>query len=224
MRYICTMKPFLRRQFFQRAGRNWETAWRLGLTPWDLGGEVSPPLIDGFDYIRKIKSEEYIRWNACIPGCGSGYDCVYLSLQPEITNVVGIDLSSVAITRAEEFANGKVQPHKLHLICSNFFDWNGQIQPSDQNIKFNIIYDYLFFSAIEPHLRFRWAQKIANIISANDGWLICVIFPLATLQSDPLLGPPYHVSLKEYHSVLDPLGFELVMTTEVSLFYFDFFN
>mmetsp|Transcript_8265 Transcript_8265/g.12327 ORF Transcript_8265/g.12327 Transcript_8265/m.12327 type:complete len:232 (-) Transcript_8265:233-928(-) len=210
------MKPFLRRYFFDKAGRNWDTAWRMGLTPWDLAGTVSPPLIDALNYIRKQNLNEHFEWNACVPGCGTGYDCVYLSLQPEIKSVVGLDLSSIAITRAEEFANGKVQPNKLYLICTNFFDWKGYIPHSIENksIKFNIVFDYLFFSAIEPSLRLKWANTIATIMHPNVGWLITVIFPLATLESDSFKGPPYHVSLMDYRSVLDPLGFELMMSTE----------
>lgn len=211
------MKPlFLRRYFFEKAGRNWETAWQMGLTPWDLGGGVSPPLIDAIDHIRKQKSNKHVQWNACIPGCGTGYDCIYLSSQPEISNVVGIDISPVAITRAKEFAKGKVKPNKLHFLCTNVFDWDGHIQLSKDKIKFNIIFDYLFFSAIEPSIRLMWAKQVASIIiDSNDGWLITVLFPLATLQSNSLVGPPYHVSLNDYHSVLDPLGFELIMATEV---------
>jgi hypothetical protein len=189
----------------------------MGLTPWDLGGAVTPPLIDALDHIRKQKTnEQQLKWNACIPGCGSGCDSVYLTSQPEIIEVVGIDLSSVAIKRANEFSNGKVKPNKkLHFICADFFDWDGQIQPNKHKVKFNIIFDYLFFSAIEPSTRFIWAKKIASIMNSNDGWLITIIFPLATPQSDSFIGPPYHVSLKDYHYVLDPLGFELVMATEV---------
>ncbi len=67
--------------FFEKANKNWETAWVQKLTPWDTG-QVSRPLeaeLQSKSLVipkRMGTSESLSR--ALVPGCGSGYDCQFL--------------------------------------------------------------------------------------------------------------------------------------------------
>ncbi len=94
------MRQLCRRNFsfFEKANKNWETAWVQKLTPWDTG-QVSRPLECEFqskslvipkrkherdergergEKREKREEENDILSRALVPGCGSGYDCKFL--------------------------------------------------------------------------------------------------------------------------------------------------
>jgi methyl halide transferase len=168
--------------FFDQVNRNWEAAWSQNVTPWETG-KVSKPLEDEFDK-NNFQFETQPR-RALIPGCGSGYDCQYLASKG-FSEVIGLDLSPTAIKLCQE----KIQSSaNLKFECANFFEY--------QNGKFDFIFDYLFFSALDPSMRKDWAQSMQNLLKPNTGVLFTLIFPNVP-NSDKSIGPPYHVDPSDY--------------------------
>jgi SAM-dependent methyltransferase len=196
------VSQFSRRRFFEKANRDWDTAWKMGLTPWDLKGTVVPAVKQSVEE-RVINPEKFK--SVLIPGCGSGNECVYLS-QKGFDLVIGLDLSDTAV----EFARNQhsKEPHSAHFQQADFFAY------SPKN-KFDVIFDYLFFSALDHHLRDKWAKSMARLITPESGLLATLIFPLKQENDDPSKGPPYPVLLSDYEKVLLPLGFSIVQKNEV---------
>ena len=197
------------RFFFDKVNRNWESAWKQNVTPWETG-KVSSPLkhaIDNDDIL--LKNNLLFRDNsyALIPGCGSGHDCIYLNnvnmnnssnSLPIFSNVVGLDMSETAIDvcrkNASLHATSQLatSTNTLKFEVGNFFEYS-QIDENNQAIKFNFIFDYLFFSALDydgnnnnsNSMRMQWGksmQRLLKISNGNEinGVLATLIFPLYT--------------------------------------------
>jgi hypothetical protein len=64
--------------FFDKADRDWDEAWKMKLTPWDLKGKINPTFMQVLDseYIRDVDGNETMK--ALLPGCCSGYELLYL--------------------------------------------------------------------------------------------------------------------------------------------------
>jgi SAM-dependent methyltransferase len=184
------------RPFFDKVSRNWEQAWQQSVTPWDLKGTVCPPLVEVVSRGR-IQSQGK---RALIPGCGSGYECIYLR-KSGFQEVTGLDLSDTAINSAKENLQRQAGVDKVHFQVVNFFEYKGPYQ-------FEFIFDYLFFSAIEPSCRNKWAESITSNLSP-DGVLATLVFPMKIENDDSLIGPPYPVTIEDYIAVLHPLGIHI---------------
>jgi methyl halide transferase len=167
--------------FFDKVDRNWEAAWSQNLTPWETG-TVSRPLQDEFER-KQFQFPSNIN-RALIPGCGSGHDCQYLASQG-FTEVIGLDLSPTAIKHCQATR----QAPNLTFECADFFQY--------QNGKFDFIFDYLFFSALDPSMRGDWAQAMNNLLQPKTGILFTLIFP-NVITADKTIGPPYHVDPSDY--------------------------
>jgi SAM-dependent methyltransferase len=184
--------------FFDRVGRNWENAWAQNATPWETGSP-SPPLIS------ELKNHTYTPASrALVPGCGSGHDCNFLA-SCRFSEVIGLDLSSTAISMCNKTFEKEKSMHDkiLKFESADYFKY--------QNGKFNLIFDYLFFSALDPTMREAWANAMANNLLAKDGRLLTLMFPF-TEDKLPInnIGPPYIVNIECYKSVLEPKRFKLV--------------
>ena len=83
------------------------------------------------------------------------------------------------------------------FLCGSFFDYNFPV-------KFDVIFDYTFFCAIEPTLRPQWGSRMAEIMN-QGGRLITLMFPLGT-HTD---GPPFAVQPEHYSALLEP-NFKLI--------------
>ncbi|KAG8718121.1 hypothetical protein FRC08_005894 [Ceratobasidium sp. 394] len=82
-----------------QGGTGWDVVWKEGATPWDAGMS-QPALRQVFE--TSIASDLGIpkSGKALVPGCGRGYDAIYLASQGY--EVLGADLSPTAINQAEE--------------------------------------------------------------------------------------------------------------------------
>lgn len=186
---------------FDKAGRNWDTAWQTELTPWDLKAPT-PALVDFIkDPFIKLKSK-----HALIPGCGSGHDCLLLA-NNGFQNVVGLDLSSTAIDIAKDLAKQETLTN-IEYKVANFFEYRA-------NRPLDFIFDYLFFAAIDPPERLNWASSMESLLEKEFGVLATLIFPLATEKDDRTVGPPYPVSLEDYQAVLKPSNWEIIRIDKV---------
>jgi hypothetical protein len=207
--------------FFNKAQRDWNKAWIMKLTPWELKGRTTPALAELFQSEKIISlPQQYSR--ALVPGCGSGLDCIFLSNNIGFSEVIGLDISKKAIEIAKtNLTNGQLSKNQFNnqvtFIEDDFFKWKSNVEISrNKEEKFDFIFDYLFFSAIEPIDRKLWAQKMSSVLKKKTGILATLMFPLLIdkTKTDPKVGPPYHVSMKDYSDSLEPLGFELIYSSK----------
>ena len=209
----------VRRCFFDKVGRNWETAWSEGVIPWDVG-KVHPAVID---LIEKGKIKTLQKGNslvALIPGCGAGYEARMLRNVAGYSHVLGLDISSTAIDIARKGGVGAVKSAKdafheekeedngISFKVGDFFTWQG---------SYDLIFDYLFFSALDVNRRESWAKSCGRLITPGSGRLVTLIFPLLLSTASPETqakaaseGPPFTVTLTDYRIVLEKEGFELL--------------
>ncbi|URE42797.1 Thiopurine S-methyltransferase (TPMT) [Musa troglodytarum] len=125
---------------------------------------------------------------------GLGYDVVAIA-GPE-RYVVGLDISTSAVEKAKELSSSLPNANQFTFVAADFFAW----QPTE---KFDLIFDYTFFCAIDPCLRPAWAQKIQEILKP-DGELITLIYLISGQEG----GPPYNTTVADYEQVLNPVGFK----------------
>ncbi|KAF8632895.1 hypothetical protein AX17_004741 [Amanita inopinata Kibby_2008] len=172
----------------------WEAAWKADVTPWDKG--------DSHPTLREAVEESGIEFpsgsdkTALVPGCGSGYDVVYLASTLGLY-ATGMDISSTALERARLLAksNPDVPQDRVTFKFQDFFALNPQTDAD----KFDIVYDYTFFVAIPPSRRPEWGRQMAALIKPG-GYLICVVFPI---EPEKDYGPPWFVRPGHYD---EPLG------------------
>src|SRR5690606_5351824 len=97
-----------------------------------------------------------------IPGCGNGYEAIYL-MENGFTNVYVIDLSSLAIDQLEDSIPNK---YGTHLIKGNFFAHDG---------TYDLIVEQTFFCALEPKRREAYAAKMHQLLD-DGGKLVGLLF------------------------------------------------
>ncbi|KAJ7833114.1 S-adenosyl-L-methionine-dependent methyltransferase [Mycena olivaceomarginata] len=153
---------------------SWDDAWKQNVTPWDAGA-IQPPL-------REVTQSGEVVFpksgRAFVPGCGSGYDAIYISSELGL-DTLAIDISPIAVANAS-----KNIPDGLNtrFEVQDFFSFS---VPDDE--KFDLIYDYTFFVAIPPSRRPEWGTQMNSLIKAG-GYLITLVFPLDP-ETDHYLGP-----------------------------------
>ncbi|XP_038883535.1 probable thiol methyltransferase 2 isoform X2 [Benincasa hispida] len=174
----------------------WEICWEQGLTPWDLGQPT--PVISHLCATGALPNGRVL-----VPGCGSGYDVVRMACSERY--VVGLDISDNAIQKARELSSSSPNRRYFTFLKEDFFSW----RPME---LFDLIFDYTFFSALEPVMRQAWGQQIQRLLKPN-GELITLMFPI----DDHVGGPPYRVSVSDYEDVLHPLGFKAVLIKDNEL-------
>ena len=260
----------------QRQGEEWDSLWKDGITPWDLG-RPTPALISEIDYKMRLEQgqQQFERAtnfrNCLVPGCGSGYDLVALaqyfhrlnsskslSLQNEQQEcqhvIVGLEISPKSLERAQQIVEEAKTKESIDKSCriklfhGDFFEspktWtqfptSDTGRPSDVTnqsntppMKYDFIFDYLFFCAIPPALRNDWGLQMSilltqrgddedigdNINTTRRGKLLTLMFPyhhhgqqqqLDEQASSKLIGPPYRVNVEDYKQALEPNGFKL---------------
>ncbi|KAJ7336407.1 S-adenosyl-L-methionine-dependent methyltransferase [Mycena albidolilacea] len=165
---------------------SWDDAWKQNVTPWDAGA-IQPPL-------REVTQSGEVVFpktgRAFVPGCGSGYDAIYISSELGL-DTLAIDISPIAVANAS-----KNIPDGLNtrFEVQDFFSFS---VPDDE--KFDLIYDYTFFVAIPPSRRPEWGTQMNSLIKPG-GYLITLVFPL---DPETDVGPPWFVRPEHY---LGPLG------------------
>eukprot|EP01033_Poteriospumella_lacustris_P004451 gene4451-3183_t len=180
---VSAEKGASKKNFFDQASRDWDKAWQMNLTPWDLKGTVTPPLKQLFDETSL------------------GYQ-----------SVTGLDISPTAIQFAtENIKNSNPQkklPGNLKMKVADFFKYE-----APEGHKYDFIFDYLFFAALDAPLRSRWADSMTRLLAPQRGYLATLIFPLAPPNisaEERAKGPPYPVSIEDYHAELTSDKWELV--------------
>ncbi|KAJ2892765.1 hypothetical protein GGI21_005536 [Coemansia aciculifera] len=174
----------------------WFQIWDNGTTRWDKG-DVSPALRE----LIVDKRWELPSGQGIVPGCGRGYDAMFLA-RPGL-HMVGADLSPLAVKAASTLRDSMGIPADLASFqVMDFFNFD---IPASQ---FQVAYDYTFFCAIHPSMRADWGRRYAKIMSPG-AHLIALIFPIFKAEEEREHGPPFLVSEDDYHRVLDD-NFELI--------------
>jgi len=93
-----------------------------------------------------------------VPGCGTGYDVVAMAGPDRY--VVGMDISETCVRKSQKLFSGSPNVNYFTFLQGDFFKWN----PED---KFDLIFDYTFFCAIDPSMRKAWGQKMRDILNPD---------------------------------------------------------
>ncbi|CAA0376713.1 unnamed protein product [Arabidopsis thaliana] len=171
----------------------WEKCWEEEITPWDQGRAT--PLI-----VHLVDTSSLPLGRALVPGCGGGHDVVAMA-SPE-RFVVGLDISESALAKANETYGSSPKAEYFSFVKEDVFTW----RPTE---LFDLIFDYVFFCAIEPEMRPAWAKSMYELLKP-DGELITLMYPITDHDG----GPPYKVDVSTFEEVLVPIGFKAVSVEE----------
>ncbi|TFK16446.1 S-adenosyl-L-methionine-dependent methyltransferase [Coprinopsis marcescibilis] len=164
----------------------WDILWKQNVTPWDAG-EIQPSLIE----VIENSGIEFPRLGrALVPGCGTGYDVLYLANALGV-QAFGMDISETAIEAATRYRDASSLPgHKnANFIKDDFFRYK---VVDDE--RFDLIVDHTFFCAIHPSQRVTWGKKMAELIKPG-GFLITNAYPMLP---EVETGPPYYLRPDHY--------------------------
>ncbi|KAJ1905632.1 hypothetical protein LPJ81_001820 [Coemansia sp. IMI 209127] len=175
--------------------RIWFNCWNESRTVWDQG-DISPALRE----LIEEKKWELPGGNGIVPGCGRGYDAMFLA-SPSL-HMVGADISQIAVDIASKLRDEKGFPSSLvDFKVMDFFNF-------EVTDKYQVAYDYTFFCALHPSMRKSWGNRYAEIM-APGGHLIALMYPLCKTERDRDVGPPFLLAEDDYHQALD-CSFELI--------------
>ncbi|KAE9964990.1 hypothetical protein EG328_010051 [Venturia inaequalis] len=211
----------------------WDDLWSTGtFLPWDRG-TPNPALIDVLstkqEYLGPPIVEEdgkQRRKKALVPGCGKGYDVFLFAAFGY--DAYGLEGSPNAIKACEGFrkeAEGKeeyaIRDQKagrgsVKFVLGDFFSktWEKEIDTKgdeEEEVKFDVIYDYTFLCALEPKSRPAWSQRMYDLLHPK-GNLICLEFP--TYKEPSTGGPPWALPPEVYENLLPYPGEELKYNEE----------
>ncbi|KAM7465574.1 hypothetical protein LguiB_013136 [Lonicera macranthoides] len=170
--------------------RGWEKCWDEGVTPWDLG-QPTPIIV----HLHRIGALP--RGRDLVPGCGSSFSLVHLEQSFHVWEghdvvaiacperyVVGLDISDSAIKTAIELSSSSPNADYLTFLKTDFFNWH----PSE---LFDLIFDYMFFWAIEPDMRSAWASRIQRSFKASYEEVLQLIGfkAISIVENELAIGP-----------------------------------
>lgn len=161
--------PSSRPEFF-------DIRYSAGRIPWDFGGV--PKALRGFLESRHGPG------NVLIPGCGSGYEIKAFCSRN--WDAVGIDFSTVAVTRARGL---------LGSLAGKVYEGDFFTYPLREE-WFDIIYERTFLCALPPQMRPQYAQRIAKLIAPSG--VLCGFFFFGP-EDEP---PPYPISQGQLDELL----------------------
>lgn len=132
----------------------WETRYRGGRTPWDLGG-VPPPL-------HEFLHQQPAGGRALVPGCGSGYEVQ--AFHEAGWQVTAIDFAPAAVALARTILG----PLGANVRLADFF-------ADDFGSEFDVIYERTFLCSLPPARWPEFAARVAALLRSN-GYLAGVFF------------------------------------------------
>jgi len=146
---------------------------------WDIGS-ISEPLKAYIDQLTDFSKK------ILIAGAGNAYEAEYL-FKKGFQNVFVADISPIPL---QNFAERNPDFPKNQLLEIDFFEIDQQ---------FDLFLEQTFFCAINPNLRKKYAQKVAELLT-DKGKLAGVFFD--TVFDSP--NPPYGGSEAEYRAYFEP--------------------
>lgn len=161
----------------------WEARYRDRVMPWDSGSV--PADLRAFANTLPKKSR------LLIPGCGSGYEVLYLAERE--FDVLAIDFSPTAV----ELAQKNLGPLGDRVWLADFFELDAGQKPID------VIYERAFLCALPRKMWHRYAARMAELL--RPGTLLAGFF---FYGANPR-GPPFGTTPTELHGLLDG-AFDLI--------------
>ncbi len=159
----------------------WSDRYKNSNIGWDLGG-ISRPIKE---YVEQLEKKSIA---ILIPGCGNAHEAAHL-LSIGFSNVTLIDISEVLIDELKVKFSQEIYEGRCRLIHGNFFDISG---------TYDLVLEQTFFCALNPSLRGRYVEKMAEIIKPT-GKLAGLLFDM-----DKPDGPPFGGHLPEYQLLFKP--------------------
>jgi len=162
---------------------DWEEQYKKNDTPWEKGAP-SPGLVD---YL----AVEPVRGRVLVPGCGFGHDVRALAAKAD--EVVGLDVATLAIERAQRFP----QVGRERYVHGNLFDL-----PAALRAAFDCVFEHTCFCAIDPAQRTAYVEAVAGALKPEGRFL--AVFYLDPGNDSPDEGPPFEVSVAELDRLFLP--------------------
>ena len=149
----------------------WEQRYQQGQTGWDRG-EISPNLT------YWLENQGIQPCRILIPGCGNGYEVLYLAKKG--FDVIAIDIAPTAVANL----NKKLVENQLQaeVIQADFFHWN-----PEQEV--DAIYEQTSLCALSPNLWAAYEQRLHQWLKPN-GKLLAQF-----MQTGREGGPPFHCDI-----------------------------
>lgn len=159
--------------------RFWDKRYVENSSGWDL--KTPTPV-----FMSLIESGDFMSPGSLfIPGCGKGYDAVYAAERGY--SVTAVDFSEQALLFARQLAAAKHQ--EINFLSDDIFNL-------DETVKYDYIFEYVTYCAINPLRRTEYAGKLSSLLK-KGGKLIALLFPVDGREG----GPPYNVDVAETYSI-----------------------
>lgn len=159
----------------------WDDIYKHKKVGWDLR---SPTPV----FMRIIKEKKIIQsGKILILGSGYGYDAVEAA--KEGFDITAVDFSMPANIFAEKLA--KDAGVNINFLTRDFFDL-----PPKYYTKFDAVYDYVTYCAIEPTRREEYVKLITSSLKYT-GIFIALLFPIESRDG----GPPYGIDLESTEKI-----------------------
>ena len=158
----------------------WEDSYLKNKTGWDLKS-ATPVFIESLDN-PLLKAKKTL----LIPGCGYGYDAIAAAKSGFA--VTANDFSKSAVKFASQLA--EQENLKINFNTQDFFEFESEI-------KFDIIYDYVMYCAINPSRRREYIKKVASLLNYG-GLFFILLFPIEKREG----GPPFGLDEKESEEII----------------------
>lgn len=166
----------------------WESWYRQGDTPWDLGGPT--PV-----FTRLLEEGRLPKGKLLVPGAGRGYDA--LAFAREGFSVTTVDLAPSACAYLRQAAVNAGLP--IEVREADFFQL-------EEVGSYDLALEYTFYCAIPPELRKAYRDQMAQLLKPG-GLLFGLYFPLNKPMEAG--GPPYGVKRDEVEASMSE-RFDLV--------------
>jgi len=157
----------------------WDELYINNTIGWDLK-KPNPVWVD------LIEKQEFIKTcKLLVTGCGYGYDAIFAAKSGY--DVTAVDFSKYAISCAVESA--KKDKVDVKFASDNLFTVGEEFIE-----KFDIVYEYTTYCAINPERREEYLTKICSFIKPG-GKLIAVLFPVDGREG----GPPFNIDINIFY-------------------------
>lgn len=160
---------------------DWENCYREGTTPWEKG-EAAPPLLE---FLARDGLE--LRGRIFVPGCGFGHDVRALASASPAAEVIGLDISSSAISGAENY---RKLGNERYLLGDLFR------LPPELAGTCDYVIEHTCLSALPPVLRPDYVDAFHRALKPA-GQVLAIFFLTPWDDGETPEPPPYGVSKEE---------------------------
>ncbi len=166
----------------------WGSAYRQGLTGWDLGGPT--PVFRAL-----AESGEVPPGRMIVLGAGRGYDArLFARYGFEVT---AVDFAAEAVAEMKRLAEPNAP---VEILQADLFKLDSALAGG-----FDYVLEYVCFCAIDPSRRPDYADAVARLLRPG-GVYIALAYPVGEFAG----GPPFAVDPDELIGLLAVRGFALV--------------